>query len=350
MELKKGTFEDKDNAITIEGISIGTDGNIYSSENNNISIKDCSINRNIVGNRRNANSPLMAYQFNTVFDRGVDAEISVGSNPRGIAFDGTHIWVSNWSSNTVFKIDPKTNIIVATVASVSKAWDIAYDTNGFIWVTGESGYAIYKIDINTNLIVDTISLTSGSFVKAIAYDGNGFMWIEVNTSIQKININDNTITSVTGFSDTGDHIVFDGNKMWVSGGTTNKIHSIDISTHDTNDITVTSVTNTRPLSFDGEYIWVGGSNSNNVRKINTVTSSLETLVSVGSSPQGMAFDGQYIYVSNQGSDTVSKIDTNTDTVVDTISVGDVPNKIAFDGRYIWVSNYTDNTVSKIYTI
>ena len=34
----------------------------------------------------------------------VIATVTVGANPRGIAFDGSHIWVTNFGDNTVSKI------------------------------------------------------------------------------------------------------------------------------------------------------------------------------------------------------------------------------------------------------
>src|SRR5258708_36768046 len=45
--------------------------------------------------------------------------VSVGTNPNGIAFDGTNMWVANDSSNTVTKIQAATGHILGTSTGVT---------------------------------------------------------------------------------------------------------------------------------------------------------------------------------------------------------------------------------------
>lgn len=61
-------------------------------------------------------TPLLAQQVDAFGDAigaelpplgaAVVATIAVGTNPNGVSSDGTHVWVANFSSNTVSEILP----------------------------------------------------------------------------------------------------------------------------------------------------------------------------------------------------------------------------------------------------
>jgi YVTN family beta-propeller protein len=78
-------------------------------------------------------------------DPGRPGVISVGNEPDGIAFDGTFIWVANAVSNTVSKIDPASNVVVATVDVEESPVGVAFD-GAYIWVTNHVSNSVSKID------------------------------------------------------------------------------------------------------------------------------------------------------------------------------------------------------------
>ena len=81
--------------------------------------------------RRMCKVPLLQQ---TIFGRAVPvATIPVGTNPQDIAFDGTHIWVSNYGGNSVSKIDILTNEVVATVPVGINPRGVAFD-GIHVWV------------------------------------------------------------------------------------------------------------------------------------------------------------------------------------------------------------------------
>jgi hypothetical protein len=67
---------------------------------------------------------------------------AVGSNPEGVAFDGTDIWVANYSSGTVTKLQASTGKVLGTFA-VPGAFDVAFD-GANIWVT-DQGQGVTKL-------------------------------------------------------------------------------------------------------------------------------------------------------------------------------------------------------------
>jgi len=67
----------------------------------------------------------------------------VGNQPREVAFDGSHVWVSNSGSNTVSKIDANTGIVAATI-EVSAPFGMAFDGTA-LWVAMRTSSAVRKI-------------------------------------------------------------------------------------------------------------------------------------------------------------------------------------------------------------
>ncbi|WP_395092725.1 YncE family protein, partial [Ilumatobacter sp.] len=61
------------------------------------------------------------------------ATVTVKQDPRGVAFDGTYIWVANFGGETVSKIDP-TNNSVTNIVVGTNPFGVAFDGTN-IWVT-----------------------------------------------------------------------------------------------------------------------------------------------------------------------------------------------------------------------
>ena len=76
----------------------------------------------------------------------VTATIGVGTNPFGVAFDGTNIWVTNYFSDNVSKINPTTNTVTATIGVGTNPSGVAYDGTN-IWVTNQGSGTVSKIRV-----------------------------------------------------------------------------------------------------------------------------------------------------------------------------------------------------------
>ncbi|MBN1963740.1 MAG: TIR domain-containing protein, partial [Anaerolineae bacterium] len=102
--------------------------------------------------------------------------VPVGNGPRGLAWDGLHLWVIN-SDNTLWKIDPADGEVLATVALGDGAFPTAvlWDGTG-VWVANQLGDAIQRIDPATGSIVAEIALADGAAPTALAWDG-AHLWV-----------------------------------------------------------------------------------------------------------------------------------------------------------------------------
>ena len=108
----------------------------------------------------------------------VTATIAVGGTPFGVAADGTSIWVTNRTSDTVSRIDPATNSVAATITVGDRPWDVASDGTN-IWVANAGSAdpgsgTVSRIDPATNTVSATIAVGDGPY--GVASDGTN-IWV-----------------------------------------------------------------------------------------------------------------------------------------------------------------------------
>ena len=72
------------------------------------------------------------------------ATVTVGTNPYGVAFDGSHMWVANYDDDTVSKINVSTDGVTATVTVGTAPFGVAFDGSN-IWVTNFNDGTVSKI-------------------------------------------------------------------------------------------------------------------------------------------------------------------------------------------------------------
>ena len=237
-------------------------------------------------------------------DPGKAATIEVGSNPSGVASDGTNIFVTNYGDGNVSVIDPTTNTVTTTITVGIGPIGMAYDGTN-IYVTNLESSNVSVIDPTTNTVTATI--TVGDDPRYVASTGD--------------------LIFVTNYGD--------GN-----------VSVIDPTTNTVIDTIATAIS-PFATAFDGTSIYVTHTALNEVSVIDPTTNAVIDTISVGAWPIGLAFDGTYIYVTSLDDDKVSVIDPTTNTVTTTISVGDRPFGVAFDGTNVYVANSGSGTVSKL---
>ena len=232
--------------------------------------------------------------------------IDVSLNPTGVSSDGTNVWVTNNSSNTVSKIDILTGIVVQSISVGTNPTGISSDGTN-VWVANFNDNSVSKISIASGTVVQTITTLIGTNPRGISSDG---------TNVWVANAGSNNVSKIS-----------------IASGTVVQRINVQI--------------NPRSISSDGTNVWVANATSASVSKINILTNSVVQTITVGTNPSGISSDGTNVWVSNFTSNTVSKISIATGTIVQTITVGTSPRGISSDGTYVWVANSTTNNVSKI---
>jgi hypothetical protein len=248
---------------------------------------------------------------------------SYGFNgPRGMATDGTDVWVANYfnSGDSVTEFDASTGAAVRTIPGFSNPWAIAYG-DSHVFVISPFASAVTEIDAATGATIATLS--GGSY----GFDG---MENEVSdgSHIWLMNDGDNTVTEIDASTGTWIQTLSDPSYGFdVPGGAV----------------------------FDGSHVWITDPGSNSVAEIDESTGLLVHEYS-GSpfglhNPSGVAFDGSNVWVTNEGNNSVTEIAAGTGDWIQTISAKSYgfnePTAVVSDGAHVWVVNPSGNSVTEL---
>jgi hypothetical protein len=278
-------------------------------------------------------------------------------SPKGMAFDGSHIWVACENNNEVQEFNASVVGPPIMTVSVPTPYALVYD-GANIWV---ADYLYGEVE-EINAITGSVRTGSGFPVPVgtnpidLVFDGTN-IWVTNygSNSISKILATTGAVTTYALGSScpTPDGIAFDGTHLWIACHTANQIVEVNPST---GGVLNTVMVQQAPISvmFDGEtsqtngpFIWVTNNSSSTVSKI-SVTNLSVTNFSANATPYGIAFDGLYVWVTNPPAGTVTKLLQSTGAIVGTYSTGGTaPTFLGFDGGNIYVSNVSSATISKM---
>ncbi len=139
---------------------------------------------------------------------------------RGIAFDGQHLWINDFSALKVFEVDPANGEIISSFnipemgsGSSGIAWDGEY-LYLVDWLRREQpGAPLYKVDRQGNLI-GTIELEEGGGA-SITFDGENFWVTPSGRGIHKYDRHGGLVGEIYAAAFGGEAIAHDGEYLWV---------------------------------------------------------------------------------------------------------------------------------------
>jgi len=79
-----------------------------------------------------------------------------GGTPRGLAWDGTHLWCADERANAIYKLNPSTGSIVSSISfSIeSGKGGLTWSSDGNLWIA--NGLLVHKVDPNTGDPLGTV--------------------------------------------------------------------------------------------------------------------------------------------------------------------------------------------------
>ena len=243
-----------------------------------------------------------------------DAVFEVPGAPDWIAIEES-VWVSNFPKNTVARLDPKTNKVLAMVPVGNKPCSGLATGFGSLWVPlcGDQGLA--RVDLKEGKVTATIPIGIADSEGGLA-EGAGSIWLMTDKK--------GTLSRIDP--------------------ATNKVVA---------EIQVPSGSFT--VAFGEGAVWVTGTETNVLTRVNPETNLVVETIPVGKSPRFLTIGGGFVWTLNQTSGDVSKVDPKTNKVVGTIEVG-VPGpggEIAFGEGSVWVTSFEfpisriDSTTNKV---
>lgn len=113
----------------------------------------------------------------------VQRTIHLGGTPSGIAAADGSLWVANADDNTVWRVDPQTGSIIATMGEANYGsptygpQDYVAAGLGAVWVTSDVSNDVREIDPRTNRVVGATSLLTDAGTTLGVAVGDDSVWV-----------------------------------------------------------------------------------------------------------------------------------------------------------------------------
>lgn len=278
--------------------------------------------------------------------------VKVGLSPCAETPGLGSLWVANYASATVTRVDPATNRATGTVKVGAEPCGMAAGA-GAIWVDGFGTGTVERIDPVRMRRVATIP--AGPGVWDVAFDGRS-VWADDNYDGTVVRIDPATNRVVqrihTGGSPTG--LAVSNGSLWVgsNGATDRRFFRISLRT---GRVTTVVPGCLRPAYFAvhaGDDPWVtcvgDGIHHGSALRIDPKTNRVVTRLPVGRDPgDGAIDDAGRVWIPNKGDGTVSRIDPATDAVAETVPVGGTPFVTIAAFGDVWVPDYAGATIDRL---
>jgi hypothetical protein len=270
--------------------------------------------------------------------------IAVGSQPQRMVFDGTGMWVTNYGSNTISRVDAVTGEIISTYQTGANPNGMISDgTNMWITLTGSN--TVEKFNISTGQKVGTFEMPNSYQPVNLAYDGQN-VWIGIYNSNVVVKMRGSDGTIIGAYPTGGDQVVgmaFDGTHIWAANQKSKSVAKIKAD-DGTLIGTYPVPSNSHSIIFDGTYIWLTLNGNNTVLKIKPDDAIVVGTYACGKSPSELCFDGKCIWISNVWGNSVLKLRASDGARLGTISNLVRPRGITYDGKHIWIVDENANKV------
>lgn len=131
------------------------------------------------------------------------------------------VWVltrdEKFPDRTLTRFDAQTGMVQARIALPAAGFGVVADY-GFVWVTGPKRGELFRIDPKTNAVAATISLSHRETRSITAAEGSIWVLNEIDGTIQRIDAgSDNIIATIaTSLAGSNSHLSAGGGYIWMS--------------------------------------------------------------------------------------------------------------------------------------
>lgn len=228
-----------------------------------------------------------------------DAVFPVEGTPDWQVVTDDAVWVSNGPKNTVHRLDPKTNKVVAAVEVGRRPCSGLAAGFGSIWVPNCGDKTLSRIDMKTNQVTATLPLGPAQSEGGIAASPDSvWMLTDAKGTLSRIDPASNRVSAEIAVPANSASCLYGEGAIWITTPEKNLLTRVD-------------------------------------PKSNQVTHSIE----VGPQPRFLTVGAGSIWTLNQGDGTVTRVDARSGKVLASIEVG-LPGgggEIAFGAGHVWAT-------------
>ncbi len=290
--------------------------------------------------------------------------------PHGVAYDGTHLWITNEGGDSVTEVNASDGAWVQTLSGGNYGFnlptDITFD-GSHLWVTNAGSSTVTELNASDGSWVRTLSGGSYGFnyPSGIVFDG-AHLWVTnyYGNSVTEVNASDGSrVRIVYGASyrfNGPSGIAFDGAHVWITNSGGNSVTEVNGA----DGFWIRTLTGGNygfnypvGIAFDGSHLWITNQYGNSVTEVTPSTGSWVRTVSEASygfnGPLGIAADGTHVWVANGFGNSVTEMNASDGSLAKTLSGGtygfNYPFGVASNGAHVWVANLYGNSLTDIST-
>jgi len=278
------------------------------------------------------------------------ATIAVPAGLFELAVAGGSVWAANGEANKLFRIDPKRNAIVETIQGSGSPALLSYGA-GLLWALNPNDGIVTELDPSTGAVTGTVALPpgtlaggryaplragqSGVWLTWATPEGNAVRVDPSNNRATAVQIGPASVVSIYDVAEAGP------GTLWVyaqSSGNPSQssVYEIDPTELDLAAKEVPLGIAYGALAADAKGVWASNVIGQGIVHVDRGTRRVDRRVAVGKAPFWIAVAPGSVWVASTDDGTVSRIDAATGKVVATIKVGPNPGAIVVGEGAVWV--------------
>jgi YVTN family beta-propeller protein len=269
------------------------------------------------------------------------ATIQVGQQPTTVVLGQGAVWVANKGDDSVSRIDPQTNRVVATIP-VDGVADLAVGRDA-LWAGGDRE-GVARIDPRTNRVVATVPVGALPFGLAATDDA---VWVTsvVDGTITRIDPQTNHVTATIRTGGEPVQVAANDRAVWVAYPPDNLVRRIDPTTNRV--VATLKVAQPQDLALGFGSVWIPSGRSGLVVRIDPQTNTATSSIRVAGKPSTIAVGAGAVWVKQSDPSSVQRIDPQTNTVTATVPVASGLYGLAVDDHWLWTVEFLGDTVTRL---
>jgi YVTN family beta-propeller protein len=257
------------------------------------------------------------------------------------------VWVSNGPKNTIHRLDPKTNQVVAAVEVGKRPCSGLAAGFGSVWVPVCGDKALVRVDAKTNQVTATLPIApANSEGGLIAGPDAIWMVTDIKGTLSRIDPATNKVIAEIAVAPGSVACTFGGGSIWVSSPEKSVITRVDAKTNAVLD-TIAVGPGPRFLTWGAGSVWTLNQGDGTVSRVDGKTGKLITNIEVGLPGTGgeLAFGDGFVWAT-VFQIPLSKIDPATNQVVKQW-VGPGGDSVRVGHGSLWLSNLREQNLFRI---
>jgi virginiamycin B lyase len=142
--------------------------------------------------------------------------LPVGAGAPAAIFDNGFVWVTGFARDELYKIDPRTNALVQTIA-LRPSPRFLTASEGSVWVLNQGDGSVQRVDPTSGEVLASIETGHpgrGGDITA----GGGYIWVTLrDVPLVQVDPKANAVVALFNGIGWGDAIRFGSGSLWISG-------------------------------------------------------------------------------------------------------------------------------------